>query len=389
VVNLAVVAPFNLSVRDGTSARVTGEVLSVTRRISKIFIMALELNEELSALNNVEWIRPRFWRGATSTALSYMIALRFHNLTKVVAGLMSPSKIDVDVVHVHWAQSLPLAYNYSGSVRLIVDLHGLLNLQQRPIGTFKDYALYILQRQVERRLLWALQDLDVEFIVPSTMFKDYLAERWGISAGKIRVIPDGIDLKAVPEYKEEETLALREKLGVGNRPLIAYAGNVTEYHGFYDLVIAYRLVKRIEDDVHLLLLVPQGLGGYVMKVLGHEAVVVENVPRRLVYNYLYVADALVLPHRAGTQFDYLYSNKLLDYVASGKPIVAYELAPVREMLKEYPLKVLVKPNSPRELARGILDALKLGGARVDGRAYLGEFDWEKIGEKLYEAYKSA
>jgi len=387
--NLAVIAPFNLNVRDGTSARVTGEVLSVARKISKIFIMALELNDELSGLNNMEWIRPRFWRGVTSTALSYLTVARFHRLVEVAARLISPDKIDVDVVHVHWAQSLSLAYNCSSSAKLIVDLHGLLNLQRRPIGTFKDYALYILQKQIERWLLWTLQDLDIEFIVPATMFKDYLVKRWRMPAYKVHVIPDGIDLKAVPEYNEKETLTLREKLGVRNRPLIAYAGNVTEYHGFYDLVIAYRLVKRIKDDVHLLLLVPQGLRGYVMKVLGYEAVVVENVPRRLVYNYLYVADALVLPHRADTQFDYLYSNKLLDYVASGKPIVAYDLAPVREVLKEYPLKVLVKPNNPRELARGILDALKLGGTRVDGKAYLGEFDWEKIGEKLYEVYKSA
>jgi len=388
-VNIAVVAPFNLSIRDGTSARVTGEVLSVARRISKIYLVALELNEELKKLNNIELVRPRFWRGVTSAALSYMTTLRFHRLVRVAARLMSPSKIDVDIVHIHWAQSLPLAHNCSGNVKLIIDLHGLLNLQQRPIGAFKDYVLYILQSRIERRLLQTLQDLDVEFIVPSSMFKDYLAKQWGMSAGKIHVVPDGIDLKAVPEYDEEETLTLREKLGVGDRPLIAYAGNVTVYHGFYDLVAAYRLVKRIRDDLHLLLLVPQGLRDHVMKVLGHSAVVVENVPRRLIYGYLYAADVLILPHRSGTQFDYLYSNKLLDYVASGKPIVAYDLAPVREVLREYPLKILVEPNNPGELARGILEALKLRGARVDGRAYLSEFDWERIGEKLYEVYRSA
>jgi len=221
-VNLAVIAPFNLSMRDGTSARVTGEVLSIARRISKIFIAALELNDELSGLNNVEWIRPRAWRGVTSTALSYITALRFYHLVKVSVRLMSPGKIDVDVVHVHWPQSLPLAYNYSGSIKLIVDLHGSLNLQQRPIGAFKDYALYILQKQIERRLLWALQDLGVEFVIPSSMFKDYLAKQWGIPAGKIQVIPDEIDLKAVPEYGEEETLALRGKLGESRITHTAY-----------------------------------------------------------------------------------------------------------------------------------------------------------------------
>jgi len=124
----------------------------------------------------------------------------------------------------------------------------------------------------------------------------------------------------------------------------------------------------------------------VERTLGGEAVIVENVPRRSVYRYLYAADVLVLPHRAGTQFEYLYSNKLLDYVASGKPIVAYSLPSVREVLKEYPLKILVEPNNPRRLAEGILDALKWRDVRVNGKKYLNEFDWRRIGEGLYELY---
>jgi len=113
---LIVVAPFNLKVRDGTSARVTGEVLSVAKSISKIFIVAIELNEELSVLKNVFWVKLRLWRGITSTILSYMAAQGLHSLVRTTAKLMLQDALEEGVIHVHWLSSLPLAYDPLKSV---------------------------------------------------------------------------------------------------------------------------------------------------------------------------------------------------------------------------------------------------------------------------------
>jgi len=390
--NLVVVIPSNLKVRDGTSARVTGEMLSVAKRISKIFIVAFELNKELSTLRNVFWVRPRLWRGIIPIILDYMAAERLHGLVRAITNtkLTLQAVLEEGIIHVHLLSSLPLAYNFLKSGRLIIDLHGLLNLQLPPTDKFKDFAWYALQRRIEEKLLHvSVYDLNAELVVPSEMFKSYLVEVFGIPEERVHVVPDGIDLESIPEYSEEEILAVRRSLGVEDRPVVAYVGNVTTYHGFYDLVSAYKLVRRFREDAKFLFVVPQGCRSMVERILGGEAIIVENVPRRSVYRYLYAADVLVLPHRAGTQFEYLYSNKLLDYVASGKPIVAYSLSPVRNVLKEYPLKILVEPNNPKSLAEGVLEALKWRGTHVDGRKYLNEFDWKRIGERLYELYMKA
>jgi len=125
----------------------------------------------------------------------------------------------------------------------------LLNLQLPPTDKFKDFALYASQRRVEEKLLHiSVNDLNAELVVPSVMLKNYLVEVLGISEEKIHVVPGGIDLESIPEYSEEEVLAMRRSLRVEDRPVIAYVGNVTAYHGFYDLVSAYKLVKGFRED---------------------------------------------------------------------------------------------------------------------------------------------
>jgi glycosyltransferase involved in cell wall biosynthesis len=83
-----------------------------------------------------------------------------------------------------------------------------------------------------------------------------------------------------------------------------------------------------------------------------------GIPRRFVPCILREASVLVLPHWAGTQFDYIPSNKIYDYMLSGRPIVAYRTAAVVESLKRYPYSILVKPNDPKALAEGIVKAFE-------------------------------
>jgi len=67
----------------------------------------------------------------------------------------------------------------------------------------------------------------------------------------------------------------------------------------------------------------------------------------------------VLPHRAGTQFDYIPSNKVYDYMLAGKPIVAYKTPAIEETLSKYRMRILTEPNNPVALAKGIVKALEL------------------------------
>jgi glycosyltransferase involved in cell wall biosynthesis len=137
---------------------------------------------------------------------------------------------------------------------------------------------------------------------------------------------------------------------------------VSKYHGFFDLVEAFRIAKRSYKDLNLLLIVPslQQLAK-LGRFLPEETVVLENVPRRILPCVLRRASVLVLPHRAGTQFDYLPSNKVYDYMLAGRPIVAYRTPAVETALGDYSMRILVEPNNPVELAKGILKAMLLYG----------------------------
>jgi glycosyltransferase involved in cell wall biosynthesis len=116
--------------------------------------------------------------------------------------------------------------------------------------------------------------------------------------------------------------------------------------------------------------------------------VLVNIPRGQLYEYLYASDVLVLPHRSNTFHNYVPSLKLIDYMASGKPIVAYSLLSVSFELRNYPLKILVTPNEPAELAKGILDSIKqYKDAKIEGFLFVKKYDWNEIVKTLLKVYR--
>jgi len=75
-------------------------------------------------------------------------------------------------------------------------------------------------------------------------------------------------------------------------------------------------------------------------------------------------------------------------MASGKPIVAYSLLSVSFELRNYPLKILVTPNEPAELAKGILDSIKqYKDAKIEGFLFVKKYDWNEIVKTLLKVYR--
>src|SRR4029077_13535157 len=100
------------------------------------------------------------------------------------------------------------------------------------------------------------------------------------------------------------------------------------------------------------------------------------VPRRDVRGTLEQADVLVMPHTA-TPVSERYASplKLFEYMEVGKPIVASDLAPVREVLRDRGNACLVRPGDPEALAAGLRRVLadrafagRVARAAFDGAA---------------------
>jgi glycosyltransferase involved in cell wall biosynthesis len=176
-------------------------------------------------------------------------------------------------------------------------------------------------------------------------------------------VPDTVDQEVIATARRCEEIEKEvEGLLRGSelRNAVAYVGNFSRYHGFLDLMKAIKIAKRSFREVKLFLIVSslKQLERF-RYLLPEDTIALENVPRRLLPCILRQAALCILPHRAGTQFDYMPSNKVYDYVLSGRPIVAYRTPAVVEVLGKYPMRVLVKPNDPQSLAEGIVKALEL------------------------------
>jgi glycosyltransferase involved in cell wall biosynthesis len=202
------------------------------------------------------------------------------------------------------------------------------------------------------------------FTVLSFGFKEFMERFYGVAPESMFVVPDIVELEVIDTAKRcKETLdAFRDDKDCFNfYGYVAYAGSLTQHHGFFDLIEAIRIVRRrLGDSVRLLLIVPEA--GQVMRLkslLPEDTKILVGLPRKLVPCVLRGTSVLVLPHQAGTQFDYIPSNKIYDYMLSGRPIVAYKTMAVVETLKKYPYAIFVKPNDPEALADGVIKAFKL------------------------------
>jgi glycosyltransferase involved in cell wall biosynthesis len=368
------IAPFDLTIRDGTSIRVLNSARAATRICERVFLISYTTNEELEALNNLVHIRIRAVQlryhfimalaDSVDSRLTSKFAMRFSGLNSVMMRNMIKN---VDVIHVHWllfsylAKSLQLLIGQQ--IPTVVDLHGLFRLQESLKTSVRDTLAHTLGLMHEAT---AVRDKSIKaFTVPSKSLGKFLELTYGIDPRKVFEVRDAVEPEVLTSAKRcnEVNKEVKELIrdDVESYSSIAYMGTISRYHGFFDLLEAFNIVKRIlRKKLKLILIVPssQQLAKF-RKILPEDTLVLENIPRKLIPCILRSASILILPHRAGTQFDYLPSNKIYDYMLAGRPIVAYKTPAIEEVLSRYDIRILVEPNNPMALAKGVIKALEL------------------------------
>jgi glycosyltransferase involved in cell wall biosynthesis len=221
--------------------------------------------------------------------------------------------------------------------------------------------------------------------------KNYIQEH-GIYNNRIFVVPIAVDLDLFGREHERD-LTLINELGLKDKKVIVYTGEITPLHGILDLVKAMHIVNsKIKDAV--LVIVGDGsalleIKEYVNKNKLHNVIFVGRVVREKIQKYHSIADVLVIPHIRRIDSELIYPSKLLECLASGKPVVASNLKAIANVVGDN--AVLVEPEKPEAFANGILRLLndrdlaeKIG---ENGKRISYKYSWEESAQKLYEAYK--
>jgi glycosyltransferase involved in cell wall biosynthesis len=146
------------------------------------------------------------------------------------------------------------------------------------------------------------------------------------------------------------------RLPEGSR-IVCYAGHLYGWKGVRTLALASRhlpegylvcVVGGTEEDL-------VGFRRFLKVEKLDRVLAAGHVPPDRVPAYLAAADVLALPNSAGSETSARFTSpmKLFEYMAAGRPIVASRLPSLQEVLRDGENALLVEPDDPVALARGL------------------------------------
>ncbi len=250
------------------------------------------------------------------------------------------------------------------------------------------------RRDLLYKLMLALEDWTFRFadvsIATNESYRRIAIGRGGMAPQRVFVVRSGPSLermkivRPVPELKK------------GRRYLVGYVGVMGRQEGI-DLLL--RSVRHIvyglqRHDVHFGL-VGGGTSLQELKELAHELGIAEyvsftgRVPDADLLAMLNTADVCVNPDVANEMNDISTMNKIMEYMALGKPIVQFDLTEGRFSAREASL--YARRNDPEDFANKIVELLgdeekrKAMGA-FGRRRVESELEWRYEAPKLLAAY---
>jgi len=227
-------------------------------------------------------------------------------------------------------------------------------------------------------------------IATNESYKEIAIQRGGMEPEKVHVVRSG------PMLERLRTIPAVDSLKKGRKYLVGYVGVMGKQEGLDLLLEAVRYIvhdlKR--DDVHFGL-VGGGTSLEEMRRLAEELNVSDyvtftgRVPDQELLEMLNTADICVNPDRANAMNDKSTMNKIMEYMALGKPIVQFDLTEGR--FSAQGASLYAAKNDPKDMGDKILQLLddpemreKMGRLGYD--RVRNELEWKYEEPKLLKAY---
>ena len=228
-------------------------------------------------------------------------------------------------------------------------------------------------------------------IVANESFKQIAMKRGGCPDCKVFVVRNG------PNLKQMKLVTPEPELKRGRRYLLAYVGVMGVQDGVeHALYAIHDLVhKRNRQDVSLVLM---GDGDQIpmLRALAHELQVDEQAKflgwteSNDVLRYLTVADVGLTPDPKNGLNEFCTMIKTMEYMAMGKPVVAFDLIEARFSAQNAAL--YATPNSVGDFANKIEmllndEELRLKMGAIGRKRIEEELSWDHTSKNLLLAYE--
>ena len=370
----------------GCHVRIFEEVNFLKKRGHQVKLVSYHLGETPAGFE-VERIPNFFWYKKTETGASWhKIYLDFFLLLKTffVARKFKP---DIFHCHLHEGALMGIILKPIFKKKMVFD-------SQEILTEHLIESNFISPNSLLKKIILSIEKFIYRhfptIIVSNRSNYDILRNDFGVKAGKLFILPDGVDSEALI-IDENCVNDLRHQYNLDNKKIIVYLGTLNKIEGLDDLLELLKDLKNIRDDVAVLIMgypnieyyktltEKSGLKGSV-KFLG-------RINYDEIYNYLalgYFAISLKMPTSEG-------NGKLLNYAASNLPIICYDHAANRYILGDNALYLDYK-NSSAENARKVdiflnksQEELKTLSEKSKNRV-LSQFSWENLVAELIRIY---
>ena len=201
-------------------------------------------------------------------------------------------------------------------------------------------------------------------------------DRGGIADEKITIVRSG------PRRKWAEINAPCPELKRGRQHLVMYLGEMCEQDGVIHLLHAIETYRKIAPDDTLFAFVGGGPDQPRMKAmaeqmgLGPVVHFAGRIPDEQLWAYLSTADACVDPDPLTEWSNMSTMNKIIEYMAFGRPIVAFDLLEHRRSAES--AAVYVEGNDDAAMGRAIRELL----LDKERRQMMSNFARKRFREKL-------
>lgn len=246
----------------------------------------------------------------------------------------------------------------------------------------------------------AAQKADL-IITVSYAMRDELM-KLGYPEGKIRVVYNGVDTKkyAPGSFSEQEIRAFREKIGVGDAPMIFFVGRLTWVKGADTLTMAMAQIVREIPDAKLVI-----VGSGEQEDMLRNIVRQQGLENNVIFNFKYISEDERRLHYAACDVA-IFPSKYepfgivsLEAMAMGKPVIvgATGTSGFREQVIPFGEKICgfhINPHDPSDIAKFAIILLKDKELQktmsVNARKRVLEaFTWEKAAQDTIGIYQEA
>ena len=290
-------------------------------------------------------------------------------------------------VHAQW-QTVPasaLAQGLTGSPRRIVcAAHGRELLFNPLSGLPGGGAAY------DRLRRWALAQPDA--LLPVSRYTAGLLRNRGVPSSRLRVVPNGTN----PErFRPRGGPALRDRLGIGARPMLLTVGRLVPRKGI-DTVL--RALPRVAASVPEVRYVVAGTGPdrdrlerlAVRQGVRDRVHFVGHVPEDALPVYYSAADLFVMPAREAPPDVEGFGLVFLEANACGTPAVGARAGGVPDAIVDGETGLLVPPSDPAALGSALASLLsspeRLAALGRQGRTRtVRTANWDRVADRVHRA----